>query len=48
MTMDIEEAVCELRKPLTPGRKALLYVSVGLGGALCVFFFFAAWLALTG
>ena len=48
MSTDTEEAVCELRKPLPPGRKALLYVSVGLGGALCVFFFFTAWLALTG
>ena len=46
--MNTEEAVCPLERPLPPGRKALLYIAVGLAGALCVFFFFAAWLALSG
>ncbi|HEY6822375.1 MAG TPA: hypothetical protein VI321_10190 [Burkholderiales bacterium] len=48
MSMDAEEAVCELQKPLPPRQKVLLYLSVALAGALCVFFVFAAWLAITG
>ena len=46
--MNTEEAVCPLERPLPPRRKALLFLSVGLAGAFCVFFFFAAWLALVG
>jgi len=48
MSRDAEEAVCELQKPLPPRKKLLLYLSVVLSGAFCVFFFFAAWLAITG
>jgi len=48
MSMNAEEAVCELQRPIPPRQKLLLYLSVVLSGAFCVFFVFAAWLAVTG
>lgn len=46
--MESEEAACPLERPLPPGRKAMLYLTVGLSIAFCVFFFIAAWIALFG
>ena len=44
-----EEAfVCPLEEELSPGRKALLYLAMGAGIVVCIFFFWAACTALLG
>jgi hypothetical protein len=46
--METEEAVCALRRPLSPGRKALFVFTVIAAGGFFLFFFYAACLALFG
>ena len=46
--MNSEEAVCPLERPVPPARKGMLYVAIGSAVALCMFFFFVAWVALFG
>ena len=45
--MITEEAiVCPLERPMSPRRKAALYLAVGSAIGVCIFFFFIAWVAL--
>jgi len=43
-----EMLACPIEREITPARKALFYLSIGASIGVCMFFFFAAWLALFG